>query len=248
MRLHILADLHAEFGPVDIPDTNADVVVLAGDVATGPRGLEWIHHRFPDRPVIYVLGNHEFYRHNLPGLTQLLKRQAEASHIHLLENSSVELGGFRFFGCTLWTDFALRRNPERDMAKAGRLINDYRLIRFGTEDRVLQPSDTARIHQESAAWLKAELACCDPTRTIVVTHHAPSPRSEAPGYANGPLSPSFVSDLGPLIERSGIPLWIHGHTHCNVDYRLGATRVLTNQRGYPQEPSAGFDPGLVIEV
>jgi hypothetical protein len=248
MRLHILADLHGEFGPVDIPDAHADVVVLAGDVAVGPRGLDWIRQRFPDRPVIYVLGNHEFYRHNLPGLTQSLMREAEASHIHVLENSSVELGGFRFFGCTLWTDFALRRNPERDMAKAGGLINDYRLIRFGTEDRVLQPHDTARIHQESVSWLKAELTRQDPARAIVVTHHAPSPRSEAPGYANGPLSPSFVSDLSALVEQSGIPLWIHGHTHFNADYHLGVTRVLTNQRGYPQETCAEFDPGMVIEV
>lgn len=84
-------------------------------------------------------------------------------------------------------------------------------------------------------------------RTIVVTHHAPSPRLEAPGYVNGPLSPSFVSDAGPLIERSGIPLWIHGHTHYNVDYRLGATRVLSNQRGYPTEACARFDPGMVSE-
>jgi hypothetical protein len=248
MRLHILADLHGEFGPVAIPETNADIVVLAGDVAVGPRGLDWIRDRFPDRPVLYVLGNHEFYRHNLTGLTQSLKCEAEGSHIHLLENNSVELGGFRFFGCTLWTDFALRRNPERDMAKAGGLINDYRLIRFGTEGRILQPRDTVRIHQESVSWLNAELAHQDPARAIVVTHHAPSPRSEAPGYANGPLSPSFVSDLGPLIERSGIPLWIHGHTHFNVDYRLGATRVLTNQRGYPREACPDFDPRMVIEV
>ena len=79
-------------------------------------------------------------------------------------------------------------------------------------------------------------------------YHAPSPRSEAPGYANGLLSPAFVSDLGALIEQSGIPLWIHGHTHYNVDYQIGATRVLTNQRGYPREVCDGFDPGMVIEV
>jgi hypothetical protein len=46
----------------------------------------------------------------------------------------------------------------------------------------------------------------------------------------------------------GIPLWIHGHTHHNVDYHLGVTRALTNQRGYPQEICAGFDPGMVIEI
>jgi hypothetical protein len=248
MRLHVLADLHGEFGPVDIPDTDADVVVLAGDVAVGPRGLDWIRCRFPGRPVVYVLGNHEFYRHNLPRLTHSLKSEAEGTNVHLLENSSVELAGFTFLGCTLWTDFTLRRNPEGDMAMAEGRINDYRLIRFGVVDRVLRPHDTARIHQESVSWLKAELTRHDPARTIVVTHHAPSPRSEAPGYADGPLSPSFVSELGPLIGRSGIPLWIHGHTHYNVDYRLGTTRVLSNQRGYPTEACSRFDPGMVIEI
>lgn len=248
MRLHILADLHGEFGPVDIPETDADVVVLAGDVAVGPRGLDWIRRWFADRPVVYVLGNHEFYHHNLPRLTELLKSEAEGSHIHLLENSSVELAGFTFLGCTLWTDFALRGDPERDMGNAEGRINDYRIIHFGTEDRVLSPQDTVKINAESIAWLKSELERHDPARSIVVTHHAPSPRSEAPGYANGLLSPAFVSDLGPLVEQSGIPMWIHGHTHYNVDYRIGRTRVLTNQRGYPREGCVGFDPGLVVEI
>lgn len=123
-----------------------------------------------------------------------------------------------------------------------------RFIPFGTQNRVLQPRDTARLHQESVEWLKAELGRSNPARTVVVTHHAPSPHSEASAYANGPLSPAFVSDLGPLIEQSGIPLWIHGHRHHNVDYRIGETRVLSNQRGYPGESVARFNPGLVIDV
>jgi hypothetical protein len=38
MLLHILCDLHLEFGPVEIPATNADVVILAGDTHVGTRG------------------------------------------------------------------------------------------------------------------------------------------------------------------------------------------------------------------
>lgn len=127
-------------------------------------------------------------------------------------------------------------------------MNDFRIIRFGPEDRVLQPAHTVKMHQESVAWLRGELARHDPTRTVVVTHHGPSPRSEAPGYANGLLSAAFVSDLSQMIEQSGIPLWIHGHTHHCVDYRIGATRVISNQRGYPSEDVGRFDPGLVIEI
>jgi hypothetical protein len=33
-----------------------------------------------------------------------------------------------------------------------------------------------------------------------------------------------------------------------VDYRIGATRVLSNQRGYPDEPANGFDPALVVDL
>lgn len=89
IRLHVLSDLHFEFGGIEIPDVDADVVVIAGDVAIGPWGFDSIRYRFPTKPVIYVLGNHEFYRHNLPGLTQMLKREAEGSNIHVLENSAV---------------------------------------------------------------------------------------------------------------------------------------------------------------
>ena len=43
-------------------------------------------------------------------------------------------------------------------------------------------------------------------------------------------------------------LWIHGHTHFNVDYKIGQTRVVTNQRGYVDTPNETFDPSLVLEV
>ena len=88
MRLHVLGDLHLEFGPVDIPLTEVDVGVLAGDIDVGTQGLAWIRSRFLGRPVLYVLGNHEFYGHNLTTLTESLRRKAAGSRIHLLENSS----------------------------------------------------------------------------------------------------------------------------------------------------------------
>jgi predicted phosphodiesterase len=248
MRLHILSDLHLEFGPIDIPPTNADVVVLAGDVGVGTNGLAWIHSKFQNQQVVYVLGNHEFYHNNLTVLTESLRSQAEGSHVHLLENNVAEVGGYTFLGCTLWTDFALAPNPQHAMGVAERLVNDYRIVQVGEANRKLRAQDTVEMHRESLAWLQKELARNNPARTVVVTHHAPSPLSEAPGYRQGLLSASFVSDLGSLVEQSGIPLWIHGHTHHNVDYQLGVTRVLTNQRGYPREMCAGFDPGLVIEL
>ena len=127
-------------------------------------------------------------------------------------------------------------------------MSDYSLIQFTPENRELRARDTIQLHKESVAWLRGALAKCDRARTIVVTHHAPSARSEAPYHADSPLKAAFTSDLDWLVEESGVPLWIHGHTHYNVDYVIASTRVLTNQLGYPDERCKGFNPSLVVEI
>src|SRR5438552_6183610 len=154
MRLHILSDLHLEFGTTKIPDTDADAVVLAGDIHLGREGRKWARRHFPDQPVVYVLGNHEFYRHSIPDLTETLKRETAGSHIHLLENETVELNGFTFLGCTLWTDFSLAGDPGPAMRVAEDIMSDYSIIDFSPENRILRAKDTAKLHAESLAWLK----------------------------------------------------------------------------------------------
>jgi Icc-related predicted phosphoesterase len=248
MKIHVLSDLHLEFGPAIVPTTDADVVVIAGDIDVGIRGLEWLQANFRRQPVIYVLGNHEFYHHDLVQLRRSIDQLAEGSNLGVLENAAVEIGGYSFLGCTLWTDFALRGDVERAMANAEELMNDFRIISNGGMMHRLQARDVAQLHSESVAWLRDELPRHDPAKTVVVTHHAPSPQCEASFHVGGPLSPAFVADLDKLIEPSGVPLWIHGHTHHNVDFRLGNTRVLSNQRGYPAENCPRFDPALVVEV
>ena len=64
MRLLILSDLHRELwhdqAPKCDPTANRpDVVILAGDIDTGARAIEWAARQFTDLPVLYVHGNHE---------------------------------------------------------------------------------------------------------------------------------------------------------------------------------------------
>src|SRR2546421_11715537 len=128
MRLQILGDLHLEFGTAKVPVTDADVVVLAGDIHLGREGRKWARSHFTDKPVVYVLGNHEFYRHSLPELTETLKRETDGSNIHLLENTAVEIDGVRFLGCTLWTDFRLAADTESAIRAAEQIMSDYSII------------------------------------------------------------------------------------------------------------------------
>ena len=104
MKLQILSDLHIEFGDFAVPDVGADVVVMAGDTHVGSRGLPWILSQDLNVPIIHVLGNHEFYRDKFPGLIENVKKKAQGTNVHVLENDVFEFGGFRFFGATLWSD------------------------------------------------------------------------------------------------------------------------------------------------
>jgi predicted phosphodiesterase len=77
MRIHILSDLHLEFGPIDLPPTPADLVILAGDIHLKLNGVRWIRHQFPDTPVIYLAGNHEYYGDKLPGLLDKIRAETD---------------------------------------------------------------------------------------------------------------------------------------------------------------------------
>lgn len=64
-----------------------------------------------------------------------------------------------------------------------------------------------------------------------------------------PWSPAYASNLDELVASSGAALWIHGHTHFPVDYRIGKTRVVSNPRGYVgREEPRGFRRDLVLEI
>lgn len=60
MKIQIISDLHQEFGSTDLFFENADIVVLAGDINLGTKGIEWIKLKIEKKPVVYVLGNHEY--------------------------------------------------------------------------------------------------------------------------------------------------------------------------------------------
>ena len=226
------------------PAREADLVVLAGDVDNGAAGIDWAARTFPLQPVVYVAGNHEFYGERIPSLLPRLQAAAGRSgNVTFLENAEARLRvrgrTIRILGCTLWTDFLLHgeEGAAAAMALAAGRILDHERIRGDDGSRFL-PTDARSRHAASRAWLEEALAEPFDGPTAVVTHHAPSPRSASPRFAGDALSPSFASDLTGLIERTAPALWVHGHTHHPVDYRIGATRVLSNQWGYPKESLA----------
>ncbi len=252
MRILLLSDLHLEFRPFEPPALDVDVVVLAGDVHVGDAGLVWARATFPDLPVIYVLGNHEYYGENFTRLALELADRADGSNVHVLERRGVEIDGVRFLGCTLWTDLAMFGDAFDAPALVQECMNDYHMIRAGVEgQRALTARDTLASHKRSRTWLEGELRKHRRQTTVVVTHHAPSILSIGEDDRDDALACAYASPLEDVVAASGAALWVHGHVHESVDYQVGGTRVVANARGYPEQYSrsnARFSPCLVLEV
>ncbi len=254
MKLHILSDLNLGFQGMDKPDSDADVVILAGDIARPKEAAVWALGF--DKPVLYVLGNHEFYGSSIQGASQELKSLCQGTHVHVLDDSSVVIHGVRFLGSTLWTDFELlgEGDPQTQaMAEGQRFMRDFSRIRIGEPpaETVLTPQDTAELFARHARWLDEELSKPHAGPTVVITHHAPSPMSIHPRFTGSPLNACFVSQAEHLLDASRVQHWIHGHTHDSFDYILNGTRVVCNPRGYAKDgvnENALFNPHLTIEV
>lgn len=250
MKIRVLSDLHLEFQSWTPPDADADVIVLAGDIHSGTRGVEWARRQFPLLPILYVPGNHEFYGRELQETLSDLQKAGRRFGVDVLHGRGVAIGGVRFLGATLWTDFALHGSDpqavQRAMSDAKYGMSDFSVIRHGLG--LLRPEHARALHLEQVSWLRERLGDEFPGPTVVITHHLPHARSIHRKYHGSSLNPSFASDLSRLMGPP-IAAWIHGHTHESCDYVDESTRVVCNPRGYgPFELNAAFDPIMTIDI
>lgn len=243
MKIVAASDLHLEFSQADWSQalafpTDTDVIVLAGDIGVGNLSTEIVldlSDKYPRSHIVWVAGNHEFYNHNID--SQIEKYRSACSkndRVHFLENSSVEIHSVRFLGCTLWTDFSILSDSERSMHIADRGVNDFSLIRTRDEDR-FRPQDSAEFFKISSTYLEAELSISNSNKTVVVSHFPPGLKTHNKKYSLDGLAAYFQANVDHIINQYQPSLWIYGHNHCSDDFRIGNTRLVSNQLGYPSE-------------
>jgi predicted phosphohydrolase len=248
MKIQIASDLHLDLlddrfpGYRAVEPADADVLVIAGDIHRDARAVA----TFADWPVpvVYVHGNHEAY-HASYAETVVALREAACGKLHYLECDDYVIGGVRFLGCCLWTDYLLGP-AARDtaMAQAEQTLYDHRRIRLASDaPDLFRAADALHLHRQSRAWLETKLAEAFDGPTVVVTHHGPHPHSVHPRYAGSPLNAAFVSDLTPLMGKAA--LWIHGHVHDSFDYQVAGTRIVANPRGYALNRKSAVSPAAI---
>ncbi len=262
-KILILSDLHTEFVaqcwalPEELPDF--DIAILAGDIAGSPaKGVDFAvtAPALAGKPIVYVPGNQEFYGGEIETRLRVGKETAAGTNARLLDRDAAVIAGVRFVGAILWTDYRLQGNQPWTMAIAARGLNDHvRIERRGPQGALrFTPADAFARHLADRAFIEDALATPFGGPTVVVTHHAPHQGSVARRFANDAMTPAFVSDLYEVIDSHAPALRIHGHTHDNFDYRVGATRIVCNPKGYgPMRPgkrieNVAFDVGKVVEV
>ncbi len=258
---------HPLVGPLldGLLDQEVDLVVMAGDIDVGVHGISYAEQVsiFLRAPVAYVMGNHEAYGgRDLSLLEQELRAAADgtAGRVRFLENEEglipTPRGWLHILGCTLWTDYRLNGDEDRDvdkaMSEAEKCLNDH--ARVFLRGRRFTPEMARQRHEASRRWLGQEIGRIKASegpaaRILVVTHHAPVPDANPPQYRGVGLSPAFASDLTAEIAEWQPTAWVWGHTHHSVDTWLGATRLISEQRGYvSSEPGADTFVPRVIEI
>ncbi|MCP4614407.1 MAG: phosphoesterase [Planctomycetes bacterium] len=249
MRIQLLSDLHIEDSNFDYESCNPDVVAFAGDIHTKTKGVKWIIESIPRSiPVIYVLGNHEFWGRAYPKFITEMKAIAKGTNVHILVNEMISVSGVNFFGATLWTDYEISGDARLSGYECQSLMRDYKKIRRTPSYSKLRSIDTAVIHARSVTWLKQELLKKHGANNVVITHHAPSIKSIKPRNRREKTVPAYASNLEALIAETRPSHWLHGHLHNSSDYWLGGCRVLCNPRGYSGRINPEFDPFFSFEV
>jgi predicted phosphodiesterase len=257
MKFKLLSDLHLEFYNADkfmwkpeVTDEDKDIVLLlAGDIHVGGKAEPWIREmceRF--KTVVYILGNHEFYHREMNHIRDFWRDVEMPDNFIFLDDDMLILDNVRILGGTLWTHVA---DPFL-IWQAKQAMADYQIIRIvdplGRNQR-MNVGDTNKLHAETLRCFRDDFEMGWAGQTIVMTHHLPHPKCVATRFIGNNLNNFFMTDLDDFIAEHDIDVWVHGHTHDNVDVEVHGTRILCNPMGYHgREMNKDFNEGLTFEL
>ena len=254
MKIQYMSDLHLEmaencrhFKYAEIPVTG-DVLVLAGDTFYLNDALpltkfwKWASENY--RQVILVPGNHEFYHQgdimeNGPQWKKMI-----LPNVGIYQNQVHRVDNTDFILSTLWSHI----NPQYEY-QIWRGLADFHQSLYGGEPLTIKQYN--QLHADCFNFIKEAVAKSTAEHIVVVSHHLPTTLVVAPWHYNSPLNSAFATELGDYIADSNIDVWIYGHSHANLDAKIGNTVIVSNQLGYAFEFNSrqnGFDFGKCITI
>lgn len=206
-----------------LADNTKNTLLLAGDICqiTGNEEkfiyfLNSIKHNWKN--IVYVLGNHEYYEapdpEDIPSKIRFLTK--DIKNLYLLDNDVIVLDNITIGGTTLWYD---RTHPNVPILK-------YQM----NDDRYIDTKFLNQVDLDAQKFLYT-LNCCD----ILLTHYGVTDYV-VPRWRGNKLNIFFYRDISKQhLDRIDPDYIIHGHTHDELEYVYGNTKICTNPLGYPGE-------------
>ncbi len=255
-KIALHSDLHLDIQK--LPDgwlkTIPDILVLAGDILRIDKSISFLNdlaEQYADMHIIYVTGNHEYYYVDDMVLAEKEIKNCFQGHprIHFLQKNIVEIQGIKFLGATGWSTMLGLGADKQQESKliVEQSINDFRLI--GYDGNIFKGDDCIELGDEHYRWLESILKQDNhSSKTVVITHFAPSILVRNPKYPIDAITAYFLSCYDELIFKYSPEIWMYGHTHANFDTKIGKTRVISNQKGYGRECYESYKPDWIIEI
>ncbi len=254
MKIQYASDLHLEFGdntkwlkanPL-IP--SADILVLAGDIGylgdanykTHPF-WDWVSKNF--KQVIVVPGNHELYKYfDINELHEGWSLEIRPN-VKAYYNSVIPIDDdSELIVSTLWAYI-----PPAEEYLTERCVSDFIRIRNGQFRLSAQRFNEE--HAKCRKFIEKAVKNSKAKNIIVATHHVPSFRLMANEFKGSTINGAFTVELGDFISNSQIKYWIYGHSHRNINAKIGNTQCVSNQLGYVfQNEHLSFRPDAVISI
>ena len=203
----------------------ADYLIMAGDICNNRYVMYMFDKIHPKvKKIIIVKGNHEYYHNDIN------YEVVYPPHVVCLRAGKPFVdGSVAFIGDTLWTYV-----PGHKMSYIERFMNDYAVI--ANDDYELTCEDTNDLHEKQKSQLLVDCYEHPDKQIVVVTHHSPSYNGLSPKFAGHPANCAFHSDTIELFsDIENIKVWVHGHTHDEIDYKHKNIDVLCNPAGYLRE-------------
>jgi len=229
MKVGYCSDVHVEFAPIEIYNTEkADVLILAGDIIITDRLFDKNEKHYLDgrelkvslsdrfhgffqqvceefKDVIFILGNHESYHFDIAETYSYLKENLSyLKNLHILEKEKIVLNDVTFLAGTMWTNF--NNYDPNAMAYIQWRMNDFRIIKNSNrkDDQRLtsiwHPEDAYKDHLEFMGFVNKELSDEDNKKVVMVTHHCPSSICVPEKYQGEVgMNPGYVSNLEDFI-------------------------------------------------
>ena len=236
MKIQYASDLHLEFeqntdylkeNPMKV---TGDILILAGDihVIDSPNFMEnpfwdWASKNY--KQVIVAYGNHEYYSTCDLGTMKDGYKFKIRDNIYYYYNCVITLGDIDIIVSTLWS-YIHKENEEACVYG----VNDFRMIKYNGNTLTAEIFNNE--HKKCLDFIKKSMQESKAKTKIIVTHHVPSISLTAKEFQGSAMTDAFTVDLTDYIKTCGAKYWIFGHSHRNINKKIGGTSCLCNQVGY----------------